>query len=130
WIGGLDLEKLLRRAVDGGKSRRFRLDHEADLLDIKCEALEVDRRAIPAEHIAIEQVPGSARFDARADLRARVYQSLGRQHLHRLAHRSAADLVDLAAFRLIGEKRARSIIAPDDALAEVMRHFVIETFAK
>ena len=119
-VGGLDLGDLHGRAMGCRERGRLGLDHHADLLHVSGEALEINGGAIPAQHVAIEQVPDAARLDARADLGARLDQPLGRQHLHRFPDRGAADFVDLAAFGLIGQKGARLVVAPDDPLAQIM----------
>ena len=53
----LDLGQLLGRAIGCRKRCRLRLDHEADLLNFAGEPLIAHGRAVPGQHVAIEQVP-------------------------------------------------------------------------
>ena len=107
--------------------RRLGLENEAHLLDRGQEGPRVHRRAVPAQHVAIEEVPFLARLDARADLGAGDDQPLGGEHLDGLAHRGAADVVGLAPRRLVREQRARSVFALQDARADVLRHRLVLT---
>ena len=128
-IGLLDLLELRRRAVDGGERRGLWFDHEADLLHLLGELPIGDGRAVPSEHVAVEEVPGRARFDARPDLGTRLDHALSGERLDGLAHRGAADLVDAPPLRLVGKQRSRGKFAFKDARADILRHLVMQVAA-
>ena len=79
----------------------------------------VGRRRVPAQHVAIEQVPAFPRLDPAADLGAGTEQALGHQHLDRFAHRRAADVEGFRPFRLVRQDGSGRIVAAHDPQADL-----------
>jgi hypothetical protein len=108
--------------LTGGQRRRLRLENLAHLLHMNQEMVGFAAAQYQVEHIAIEQIPGSAGLHARTDLRARQDEALGHQHLDGFAHRGAADAEGLTPFRFIGQQGSGRKFAVEDARADILRY--------
>ena len=114
-----DFGHLLVAPAQRRECRCFRLDDVAELLHGAQEPFAIGRCRVPAQHVAIEQVPSFLRLDPAADLGAGIEQALGHQHLDRLAHRRAADVEGFRPFRLVRQDRARRVVAANDPQADL-----------
>ena len=120
---GLDLGQLLDSPPISSQPSSCRLDRHPDLVQFAEVAELVAAFEIgvqPADDVRIEEMPCPPWPDTRPGLRSDLDQSLGLQHLDRLAHHGAADAQPRCEIVLVGQRRSSAPLTTHDPPPELV----------